>query len=39
LLAFLVWVYYSWLVTLAAALISANLPGVGAQPARRLSRA
>ncbi|MFN3570044.1 MAG: YhjD/YihY/BrkB family envelope integrity protein [Polaromonas sp.] len=26
LLAFLVWVYYSWLVTLAAALLSASLP-------------
>jgi membrane protein len=26
LLAFLVWVYYSWLVTLAAALVSASLP-------------
>lgn len=39
LLAFLVWVYYSWLVTLAAALVSANLPRAGAQPARRLSRA
>lgn len=39
LLAFLVWVYYSWLVTLAAALVSASLPRGGAQPARRLSRA
>ncbi len=39
LLAFLVWVYYSWLVTLAAALVSASLPRSGAQPARRLSRA
>ena len=39
LLAFLVWVYYSWLVTLAAALVSANLPGAASQPARRLSRA
>ncbi|MDI1341478.1 YhjD/YihY/BrkB family envelope integrity protein [Polaromonas sp.] len=39
LLAFLVWVYYSWLVTLAAALVSANLPGGGARPPRRLSRA
>jgi membrane protein len=39
LLAFLVWVYYSWLVTLAAALVSANLPGATAPPARRLSRA
>lgn len=33
LLAFLLWVYYSWLVTLAAALVSANL-GRGAAPAR-----
>jgi membrane protein len=39
LLAFLVWVYYSWFVTLAAALVSASLPRAGAQPARRLSRA
>ncbi|MDP3825165.1 MAG: YhjD/YihY/BrkB family envelope integrity protein, partial [Polaromonas sp.] len=39
LLAFLVWVYYSWIVTLAAALVSANLPGGGARPAPRLSRA
>lgn len=39
LLAFLVWVYYSWLVTLVAALVSANLPGAASQPARRLSRA
>ena len=39
LLAFLVWVYYSWLVTLAAALVSASLPRAGAQPKRRLSRA
>lgn len=39
LLAFLVWVYYSWLVTLAAALVSASLPRGGAQQARRLSRA
>jgi membrane protein len=39
LLAFLVWVYYSWLVTLAAALVSASLPRGRAQPARRLSRA
>jgi membrane protein len=29
LLAFLVWVYYSWLVTLAAALVSASLGGGG----------
>ncbi|MEO8022373.1 YhjD/YihY/BrkB family envelope integrity protein [Polaromonas sp.] len=39
LLAFLVWVYYSWLVTLTAAVVSASLPRAGAQPARRLSRA
>ena len=38
LLAFLVWVYYSWFVTLAAALVSASLPRAGAQPARRFSR-
>jgi membrane protein len=39
LLAFLVWVYYSWFITLAAALVSASLPRAGAQPERRLSRA
>lgn len=39
LLAFLLWVYYSWLVTLAAALVSASLPRGGAKPQRRLSRA
>lgn len=38
-LMFLVWVYFSWLVTLAAALVSANLPRAGRQSARRLSRA
>ncbi|AEG91268.1 YihY family inner membrane protein [Ramlibacter tataouinensis] len=39
-LLFLVWVYFSWLVTLAAALVSATLPRAGRQPAgRRLSRA
>jgi membrane protein len=38
-LLFLLWVYFSWLVTLAAALIAANLPRAGKQPARRLSRA
>ena len=37
LLAFLVWVYYSWFVTLAAALVSASLPRGGARPARRVS--
>ena len=35
LLVFLVWVYYSWLVTLAAALVSASLSRAGAQRARR----
>ena len=35
LLAFLVWVYYSWFVTLAAALVSANLPRAGGASARR----
>jgi membrane protein len=39
LLAFLVWVYYSWFITLAAALVSASLSRAGAQPERRLSRA
>ena len=39
LLAFLMWVYYSWFVTLAGALVSACLPRGGAKPARRLSRA
>lgn len=29
LLAFLVWVYYSWFITLAAALVSASLPRAG----------
>ena len=38
-LIFLVWVYFSWLVTLAAALVSASLGKGGRQPARRLSRA
>ena len=36
---FLLWVYFSWLVTLAAALVSAGLGKGGRQPARRLSRA
>ncbi len=39
LLAFLVWVYYSWVITLAAALVSAGLSRGGARPQRRLSRA
>lgn len=38
-LAFLLWVYYSWLVTLGAALVAANLPKGGKQPARRVARA
>jgi len=39
LLAFLLWVYFSWLVTVAAALVTASL-GTGARTApRRLSRA
>jgi membrane protein len=41
-LLFLVWVYFSWLVTLAAALVTANLArgGSSARPAsRRLSKA
>jgi membrane protein len=38
-LVFLVWVYFSWLVTLAAALVAASLPRAGRQPARRFSRA
>jgi membrane protein len=37
LLAFLVWVYYSWFVTLAAALVSASLPRGAARGARRVS--
>lgn len=39
LLAFLLWVYCSWLVTLAAALVAASLPKAGARPGRRLARA
>lgn len=39
LLAFLMWVYYSWLVTLAGALVGASLPRGGAGAGRRLSRA
>jgi membrane protein len=34
LLAFLLWVYYSWFVTLGAALVSASLAGGGRQRAR-----
>jgi membrane protein len=37
--AFLLWVYFSWLVTLAAALVAANLGAGAKQPGRRLSRA
>ena len=39
LLAFLVWLYYSWFITLAAALVSATLARGGARQERRLSRA
>lgn len=39
LLAFLVWIYYSWLVTLAGALVSASMQRGGAKPAKRASRA
>jgi membrane protein len=38
-LLFLVWVYFSWLVTLGAALVAANLKAAGRAPARRMSRA
>ena len=38
-LVFLLWVYFSWLVTLAAALITANLAPAKRQPRGRLSRA
>jgi membrane protein len=38
-LVFLLWVYFSWLVTLAAALITANLAPAKRQPGGRLSRA
>jgi membrane protein len=37
-LLFLVWVYFSWLITLAAALVAANLPRTGRAPGRRLAR-
>ncbi len=37
LLAFLLWVYYSWFVTLGAALFSASLRRAGAQAARQRS--
>ena len=39
LLAFLVWVYYSWFITLVAALAGASLPRGGGRAQRRLSRA
>jgi membrane protein len=39
LLAFLAWVYYSWFITLAAALVSATLSRGGARAPGRLSRA
>ena len=39
LLAFMVWVYYSWFITLAAALVGACLPRGEARAERRLSRA
>ncbi|HZY17306.1 MAG TPA: YihY family inner membrane protein [Ramlibacter sp.] len=39
LLAFLLWVYFSWLVTLAAALVTAGLGRAGRAPARRPARA
>jgi membrane protein len=38
-LVFLLWVYFSWLVTLAAALVTANLARARRQPGSRLSRA
>jgi membrane protein len=34
---FLLWVYFSWLVTLTAAIITANLSGARARPGRRTS--
>ncbi len=36
---FLLWVYFSWLVTLAAALVAANMARAGRPPARRTARA
>ncbi|HEY0855625.1 MAG TPA: YihY family inner membrane protein [Albitalea sp.] len=36
---FLLWVYFSWLVTLAAALVTVNLGRPKAQPGRRAGRA
>lgn len=39
LLAFLAWLYYSWFITLAAALVSASLPRTKAQAGRRLAKA
>ncbi len=37
-IAFLVWVYYSWIITLSAALVSASLARAGAKQSRKLSR-
>jgi membrane protein len=37
--AFLLWVYFSWLVTLGAALVAASLGGGKAKASRRLARA
>ena len=39
LLAFLAWLYFSWFITLAAALVSASLPRAAARGTRRVSRA
>jgi membrane protein len=36
---FLLWVYFSWLVTLGAALVAANMARSGRAPARRTARA
>ncbi len=36
---FLLWVYFSWLVTLGAALVAANMARAGKAPARRTARA
>jgi membrane protein len=37
-LLFLIWVYFSWLVTLAAALVTASLPRAGRPSGRKLAR-
>jgi len=39
LLVFLIWVYYSWLITLISALVTASLSPSGARSGRRLSPA